>query len=243
MTLLASSWYENGTVWTISVGALVAIGVAGFMAWAGLRTVRPKRRLSYCLRRNTSLLNTSDAAAGTLTVTHGATDLTRPRMVEVELSNDGRMAITDRDFHNGDPITFDVGAPIVAVLSTSSLPSQHRTPVTSVGGQLLKVEPSLLSSRQTVSFSLLVNGPAAGLGCQHSLIDVPLNRREPTDVTHVGCLRQGRLMAFLISGLVLVQCVGFLLWKAHRLTDAAEEKLRQQVVQQDKGERQAQNGG
>lgn len=48
-------------------------------------------------------------------------------------------------------------------------------------------------------------------------------------------------MAFTISGLVLALCTGILLWKAHRLTDAAEGKLRQQVVQQDRGAGQVQN--
>lgn len=223
MTFMAESWHESGTFWTIFIAAVVAIAVALFSAWANLRTVRPKRRFTYCPRKNTSLLNTSRRAASSLIVTHGTTPLSRPRVVEVEVSNDGRAAITSQDFHNGDPVAFDVGARIVAILSAESSPSAHRVPPTSIDGQLFKIEPGLLSPRQSVSFSLLVDGPKSPLSCQASLVNVPVRERESNDPLLESQRAVKRIGIACAAGFM---AAAFLTAYAWQITEDGRESLR-----------------
>jgi hypothetical protein len=179
MVTVSAPWYESGTFWTIFVGAVVAVAVAIFAAYWNYRTVHPKRLFTYSPRKNTSLLNASGQFSGTLSVRHDGTQLSRPRVVEIEIRNEGRTAVTAQDFHAGDPIEFEVGAPVIALLESGTTPPHNRIPNFSIAGTMLKIEPSLLSSKQSASFTLLVDGPRAELQCRSSLVNVPVKERKP----------------------------------------------------------------
>jgi hypothetical protein len=144
-------------------------------------------------------------------------------VVEVEVSNDGRAAITSQDFHNGDPVAFDVGARIVAILSAESSPSTHRVPPTSIDGHYFKIEPGLLSPRQSVSFSLLVDGPKSPLSCQASLVNVPVREREPDDPIRESQRALRRIGTACAAGFMAAI---FLTAYAWQITEDGRESLR-----------------
>lgn len=203
---VSAPWHESGTFWTIFVGAVVAIGVGIFSAYSNYRTVNPKRLFSYCLRKNTSLLNASHRASDALGVTHGTTQLNRPRVVEIEVKNEGRMAVTAQDFHGGESVEFDVGAPIIALLEKGTVPSHHRVPNVSFTGSVLKIEPSLLSSKQSASFTLLVDGPRADMECRSPLINIPVKERKPEDPPTPAQVRYAK-RSLRVASAIMVSCV------------------------------------
>jgi hypothetical protein len=207
MMTVSAPWYESGTFWTVFVGAVVAVAVAVFAAYSNYRIVNPKRLFTYSPRKNTSLLNAAGQVSGTLSVTHGATQLTRPRVVEIEIKNEGRVAVTAQDFHAGDPIEFEVGAPIVALLESDTMPPHSRIPNSSISGSMLKIEPSLLSAKQSASFTLLVDGPRADLQCRSSLVNVPVKERKPDDPLTAA---QARFARRALRGSLVMASVCFL---------------------------------
>lgn len=223
MMTVSAPWYESGTFWTVFVGAVVAVAVGIFAAYANYRTVNPRRLFTYCPRKNTSLLNASSQVSGAVSVTHGAIQLTNPRVVEIEIKNEGRLAVTAQDFHGGDSVEFEVGAPIVALLESDTVPSHSRVPNHSFSGSVLKIEPSLLSSKQSASFTLLIDGPRAELQCRSSLINVPVKGIRPEDPPSIAQARYARRA--LRASIVIAAACTFTLASAFYVANQAEDSV------------------
>ncbi|WPO73865.1 hypothetical protein [Streptomyces sp. KN37] len=194
MVQLAAAWYESEAFWTITVGGVVAMAVGTLGAWATLRSANPKRRMTYCQLRDTSLLSVLHSDSD-IEVRHSNVRLEHPRIVDVEIANTGRRDIPASMFHAGEPISFDLGAPIIAVLSSVSFPFDNRVPAAEIEGQEIRIGPGLLAKRQRVTFSLLVDGRAHPMTCQHSLVDVDVRRRSPEDDWLADRVTQWRVMA------------------------------------------------
>ncbi|GHI96695.1 hypothetical protein [Streptomyces olivaceus] len=178
--LIAKSWYEDSSFWQFAITTLVAVSVGALGALATVRASNPKRRLVYRTLANTSLFVASHSATGALSVQHGATPVSRPRVIELEFRNAGRHDITPSQFSGGSPIVCDLGADVVAVLDVSTSPAGSvRPPVTiaSAPGSAIEVGACLLQRKQVVRISVLVDGPQADV----QYLSVPLidvDRRE-----------------------------------------------------------------
>jgi hypothetical protein len=170
--LIANPWYESGSFWQFAITTLVAVAVGALGAFATLRASNPKLRLSYRALINTSLLTASTRQAAHLSVTYGGTVVPRPRLVEVELRNAGRRDITASMFHGGDPIKFDLGADVIAVLDVDVQPGATTPPRVVATGTSVEVHPSLLVRQQSIVISVLVDGHRTDLSCQAPLVDV-----------------------------------------------------------------------
>lgn len=176
--LIANPWYESGSFWQFAITTVVAVTVGALGAFATMRASNPKRRLEYRSTANTSLL-TSHEGAGRLEVTYDATPVAEPRVIELELWNAGRRDITAIQFHDNGAITYDLGVSVVDVLKVASSPAGTAAPAVLVDdrGKGIAVPPFLLKRNQTVSISILVDGPERPVTCLEApLIDVQVQQ-------------------------------------------------------------------
>lgn len=174
----AENWYASGTFWTI-VSVIVAVVGVAVTVWVTLRAAYPKRRLSYAMPVITPLLNAGQDVRHGLEVHRGGQILTDPHVLEVELVSQSRRDISNDNFNAGAPLRLDVGAPIIEILKTTSLPSDRGTPAVDIDGTTLRIGPGLIGKRQTISLSLLVDGPRPTLTCpQPPLIDVEVRKQQ-----------------------------------------------------------------
>ena len=96
-----------------------------------------------------------------------------------ELVSRGRSDIQREAFDGGEPLCLDVGVPIVECLQIKISPSDRPEPLCKVDGSKLLVGPSLIGRRQTIVFSLLIDGQDPKLNRPpQSLIDVQLRPRD-----------------------------------------------------------------
>lgn len=159
---------------------MVATVTFGLWAvWVAWRVAYPKRRLLYAMPVATRLLNAERDVRQGLEVRRGDQILSDPYVLEVTLVNQGRRDIPSSAFDQGRPLTLDVGVPVLDVLKTTSSPG-HGLPSVTVEGTALKIGPDLISRRQKISFSLLVDGPDPKLRCPppHP-IDIDVREGEP----------------------------------------------------------------
>ena len=201
--LIATPWYESGSFWQFAITTLVAVAVGFLGAFATLRASNPKRRLAYRTVSNTSLFVASHSQTGALTVAHHGTTVQRPRVVELELKNAGRRDITAAQFHAGESIVYDLGADVVAVLEVASHPSGSVTPSVSISTgnrRQIVIPPCLLTRKQSVSISLLVDGSARPVRCLGApLVDVQV--REAPDVTYEPLTGVRRLERYIVAAM------------------------------------------
>jgi hypothetical protein len=182
-------FYTNGTFWA---GAGTVAGVVGTMAviWVTLRVGSSKRRLLYSMPVVTPLLNERPGMPRDVEVRRAGQLLTYPQIVNIELTSRGRRDITRDAFDGGEPLRLDVGVPIVECLQVKISPSDRPEPLCKIDGAKLLVGPSLISRRQTLVFSLLVDGPSPKLNRPpQSLIDVDLRPRDTGSDSRLSCGR------------------------------------------------------
>ncbi|WP_444468371.1 hypothetical protein ACR31U_35030 (plasmid) [Streptomyces rochei] len=176
MLTLAGEWYTSGTFWA-AAAVVVAALAAPLTVWGTLRAANPKRRVEYGVRADNALLHASPQAPQALEVTLNGNRLTEPRVVEVVLANTGRRDITRAMFDADRPLLLDTGTPVVDILSVSSDSPQHTSPtVTVTQGTVLTVAPCLLAREQTVTVTLLADGPRASASLRSPLIDVAVRK-------------------------------------------------------------------
>lgn len=155
---------------------LVGLVTGALGSWATLRAANPKRRLAYWMATVSPILNASHAA-GELLVMRGGQALRDPHVLDIRLTNSGRRDIASSHFDSQLPIQLDVGAPIVEILGITLEPASLHMPTVVMDGAALKIAPGLIARGQTLSFSLLVDGPTPCLSCRASLIDVTIHER------------------------------------------------------------------
>lgn len=183
--LIAEPWYESGSFWQFAITTLVAVAVGALGAFATLRANNPKRRLTFKTLANTSLFVASHSQTGALAVTHNGTHVARPRVIELQITNLGSRDITSGQFHGGDPITFDLGADVVAVLEVTS-PFGGVTPPVAIDATTpskILIAPCLLVRRRGWKISLLVDGPEAEVTCLAPLVDVNVRQSSGADTS------------------------------------------------------------
>jgi hypothetical protein len=174
--LAAESWYVSGAFW-VGVAGVAAVAVA---AWVGWAAVNPRRRLSYGMPVVTRLLNAGTDVRQSLEVRRGGVLLADPHVLEVVLISRGRLGIPSSAFDKDKPLTLDVGAPIIEVLQTTTT-AGGAVPGYGIDGSTLTIGPDRIGRRQTITFSLLVDGPRPTLTCpQPPLNDVQIRKSDST---------------------------------------------------------------
>ncbi|MFF1732013.1 hypothetical protein [Streptomyces sp. NPDC058247] len=143
-------WYQT----ELFVG--IAAALIGAAATFGVVYLQIRRlRVRWEETGNTALLSTNDSS---ITVTHSGAVLSNPRVVEVTLKNPNRRDILDNHYLNGQSLVFDLGAPIVGLLSRESTPATRVPTAAVVNGTQLEIGPGALSAGQICTYKLLVDG-------------------------------------------------------------------------------------
>lgn len=181
---IAGAWYTSGTLWT-ATGAIVALLVGLAIAVVTYIVAFPKRRLLYEMTVATPLLTAPAGIRDDIELRHRGVPLTEPQLLEIQLISRGRKDIPSHSYDNGDPIILDVGVRIVEVLKTCSQPVSARPPRVSRNETSLSIGPSLISKRQEIVFTLLVDGSNPHLKCQSSLVDVEVRQLQTEDLRPV----------------------------------------------------------
>jgi len=84
-------------------------------------------------------------------------------------------------FDQGKPISLDIGVPIATLLEVTHDPTTAPTPKAQVRNRSIEVSPGLIRKHQTMSFTVLADGPGARLSCKSSLVDVRVKRQQEYD--------------------------------------------------------------
>jgi hypothetical protein len=137
--------------------------------------------------------------------------------VEIAVLNQGRLDIPTTAFDARKPLRLDVGAPIIEVLATATVPTNRAVPAVHVDGTVLQIGPGLIPKRPTITLSILVDGPAPRLRCvEPELIDVEVDvRRQDTSHDLLGHVlgRRGGQLALVAGALsfVLLLAIGLVI--------------------------------
>lgn len=182
-------------------GLVVTAGAAILAAWAALKANNPKLRLGYRLHSSAELL--ANHGSSGLSVTHNGTVLTSPHVASVQMINQGRRDIVSTMFHNGDPVEFDLGEPILALLGAESSPSSSNVPPATVSGSKLLVPAAHVRQRQKVTYTVLLDGPVTGVSVSHSLINF-----EVQEASSEGKLGSLGWLIIVVLAVLLVTLVG-----------------------------------
>ena len=172
--LMAGS-YEAATFWVAAATAVVTLGVGAAGALIDLRSA-PKRRIFFRMSDPVALL-TPDGARHGLQVRRGDEELTDPHLVEVTLQSSGRQSITRNLFDEGHPIVLNLGTRVVDLLKVTSEPTEQAVPNYKVSNRAIEVGPGVLASRQSITFSVLIDGKPK-LSPVSPLADVKIGRQQ-----------------------------------------------------------------
>jgi hypothetical protein len=172
---LADQFYSSGTFWAAS-GTLAGIVVGVVSILVIWRQGNPVRSLRYGMSSSALLPGATQKMPGTLEVTWDGAVVQDPHVLELTLISRGRRDIASEDFDN-QPLQFNVGARILAVIKTSCTPEPAAFHAFALDGDVLKVGPGLIVRRQTIRFTLLADGPHPALSSPaEALRDVKLGK-------------------------------------------------------------------
>jgi len=135
------------------------------------------RTLIYGMSPPTPLMNYFPANEDDVQILHKGEKLKNPHLAELTLQLRGRRDITSADWDADQPLTLDVGVPILAVLNSTSQPPVRPIPRLSVNDTALIVGPGLIAKDQKITFTLLVDNDNPRLTLKTHLQDVKIFRR------------------------------------------------------------------
>jgi hypothetical protein len=167
MLSMAEEWYQNGTFWA-AAAAVIALIAIPCTVWATIRAAHPKRVFTYELEVSGGAVR---AASNRLAVTFDGTVVANPHILTIRVGNGGSRDIPSTAFDGGRSARFDVGVPIVAVLTPDPLPAE-----VSLAGTALLIAPCLIRGREVRSFTLLTDGRCRALEADVPLVDVRVRR-------------------------------------------------------------------
>ena len=152
-TVVHAYWYESGTFWSIVVALLalgtLAVSLVGFF----VPPLTPRWKLLYGMSTPTPLLAVPAGMREDIEVFHrGGHALTDPHIVEVYLASRSRSDILKDNF-NG-PLILDLGRPIISLDSKAQ---------EVLAGSAISVGPRLIRRHEVLTFTALIDGPAASL--------------------------------------------------------------------------------
>lgn len=201
----AAPWYDSGA-WPAVGGITALIGVPlSFVSVSITYLVYTSRRtLTYSMPVSYPLLPAWPGMSSGLRVFHNGRALKDPHVYEIYLAVHGRKDIPSSAFDQGKPICLDIGVPIATLLEVTHDPATAPIPKAQARNRCIEVSPGLIRKRQTMSFTVLADGPDARLNCKSSLVDVRVKRQQEYDN------RRGMFQRVLMWTIVILVAVWIL---------------------------------
>lgn len=185
-SMLASGpWYDSGTLWAAASALMGLLGaIAVLVTWL----IGTPRRILICnIPASTSLLTAPSHRLGLATsgleVTYRGKALSDPYLVVLKVESRSRRDIRSRDFDQGKPLIFDIGAPIRAVVGGWGAIGSRIEEVLKIDGSQIKLEPVLIRRGKVLHLNLLAEG-SPNLSFQSPLIDVTVKQGDPDAVPY-----------------------------------------------------------
>lgn len=173
-----SPWYTS--VAFLSTASSSAAASFAFGGWALARSASRHRILDYQVLDAVPIQLPADRSPGEgLKVQYNGTALSSPRLVQIQVANLGRRDIPTSAFDQARPLLLDLGTAVAGILKVDCVPAAGTVPRTGVQGSVLSLGPDLIKSRQTMTLSLLVDGPVRLTRVDSPIIDTQV--REHAD--------------------------------------------------------------
>ncbi|MCX4455739.1 hypothetical protein OOK58_27575 [Streptomyces sp. NBC_01728] len=179
-TITAAAEESNDVFWTAlaAVAAVLALPVMVGLGWLAYRAVWPRRKVRWSARVS-PLMSHGAAHTNRLGVTFTGRTLTRPHIVEIELSNVGNKDLEPAHF-SSLPLDITSTVPVVALLQGKSKPSVQRVlAATEAPGGLELATNTPFHKGQTLTYVMLVDGPEPKIDLRASVSNTKIERRDP----------------------------------------------------------------
>jgi hypothetical protein len=164
-------WVASGTV--TGTSAIASVVLSALSILVAMRFGSAKRQLKYGVAADTPLLlGAPEHSIQDLKVLYKGEPLTAPHVLHVRLVSRGRRAITRENFDGDNPLTFDFGARVVALLGAGTQPRSATLPDLGKEDTKLEVWPGLILKRETITIAVLVDGAPSGITCNLRLAEV-----------------------------------------------------------------------
>ncbi|MET9470478.1 MULTISPECIES: hypothetical protein [unclassified Streptomyces] len=181
VTIAAAAAEESNDVfWTAlaAIAAVLAIPTMIALGWLAYRAVWPRRKVRWSARVST-LMSHGAAHTNRLAVTFTGQTLTRPHIVEIELSNVGNKDLEPSHF-SSLPLEIISSVPVVALLQKESKPAVQRVlDPTELPSGLELATSTPFHKGQTLNYVLLVDGPEPKIDLRASVSNTKIERRAP----------------------------------------------------------------
>ncbi|MFI1304052.1 hypothetical protein [Streptomyces sioyaensis] len=218
--LLAGEWYNSDAFWKAATAVIALLALSwGVYTW---RFKDPKRQFLYGMSNPTPLLSAPEGVRQDLELRHRGEVLTDPHVLQVTLINRGRKDIPSTDFDGGRSIRCDLGVRIIAHLSSTCVPESLKAPKLAIKATVIEAAPTLIRSRQSITYALLVDGAKPILECDIPIINV--HPREIDSEYTQGIATEALTVALVSSvplGAVIdaVLSIGIPSWRRRRRND------------------------
>ncbi|MGW3763071.1 hypothetical protein [Streptomyces sp. NPDC005131] len=180
VTVAAAAEESNDVFWTAlgAVAAVLAIPTMIGLGWLAYRAVWPRRKVRWSARVS-PLMSHGAAHTNRLAITFTGRTLTRPHIVEIELSNVGNKDLEPSHF-SSLPIEITSSVPVVALLQKESKPAVQRVLAALERPSGLELATSTpFHKGQTLNYVLLVDGPDPTIDLRASVSNTKIERRAP----------------------------------------------------------------
>jgi hypothetical protein len=189
--------------WTVAGPVIGLLGVVATV-WVTLRVANTKRRLMYSMPVVTPLLNATPDMPTGIEVRRDGHILNSPRIANIKLVSRGTRDIRRSDFDGDQPVRLEIGTPIVECLKVSTIPPDRGHPACIIDGSALLIGPCLIGSRQSTTFSLLVDGPEPTLSDPEQILtDVRIMHGDPDVRARGWKARVREVLTWLLIALVI----------------------------------------
>lgn len=125
------------------------------------------------------MLKAPEGVRSDLELFHRGKQLADPYIVELQITGRGRKDIPSSAFDGGAPIRLDVSTQVVEILQVISEPESLPVPKVEASKSEIRIGPSFIGKRQTVSITVLTDGHEPALTWKSSLIDVQISPDPP----------------------------------------------------------------
>lgn len=155
----AGPFWASGTFWGgAGFAAVVVFGLVSLVTW---RLGPPRPVLVYSLQSAISLIRSGPmlgVAPGEIKVSYRDHPVRSPHVAELRVRCKGRGEIASKDFDGERPLVFDLGAPVVAVISTNQagtkVPDEHL----STEDSQVRISPCVIRRGPVLSMEFLTEG-------------------------------------------------------------------------------------
>lgn len=172
LAMSAGALHLTSTWWA---AAGLAVALAGTWAtWKFGLAAHSRPRLTYEIA-DTPLLQAPRSIQARLEIRHLGTHLTDPHLVHIVLTCHGRRDIPSSNFDQDQPVTVDLGVPILDVLDSHSHPVGAQEPRAAATGTTLHIGPGRIRAGARITYQALTNG-ACSPTWRDPLIDVTVTQ-------------------------------------------------------------------